>query len=172
MEKAKVIWDCDTSSWNEDECREIYEETYGCSPSNEELSMFMDETNSEYFSDVISEIEHHESCHGKKHYIVVAKLGLWNGTFDGGKIVEGLASVIRECFEDYNRLYMDGRRLRISASHHDGTNTFEVKELTDKGVNYANRHDYDTEPRELHAKLFNSSNYSREVKLFADVYGW
>ena len=172
MEKTKVIWDYDTSSWDENDSREMYEETYGCSPNDEELSMFVEETNSEYLSDVISEVEHYESCHGKKSYIIVAKLGLWNGTFDGGKIVEGLANVIRECFEDYNRLYVDGRRLRISASHHDGTNTFEVKELTDKGVDYASRHDYDTEPRELHAKLFSSSNYSREVKLFADLYGW
>lgn len=172
MEKTRVIWDWDTSSWNQDESKEMYEDTYGRIPSDEELSAFVEENNSEYLSDVISEIEHHESVHGKKSYVVVAKLGLWNGTFDGGKIIEGLANVIRECFEDYNRLYVDGRRLRISASHHDGTNTFEVKELTDKGSDYADRHDYDTEPRELHAKLFSSSNYSREVKLFADLYGW
>ena len=172
MGKTRVIWDWDTSSWNQDESKEMYEETYGRTPSDEELSAFVEENNSKYLSDVISEIEHYESVHGKKSQVVVAKLGLWNGTFDGGKIIVGLANVIRECFEDYNRLYVDGRRLRISASHHDGTNTFEIKELTDNGADYADRHDYDTEPRELHAKLFNSSNYSREVKLFADVYGW
>ena len=172
MEKTRVIWDSDVSSWNQEECREAYEESYGCTPTEEELYEFMEKSNAYPLDDIISEIRSHERSHGAKSYVVLAKLGLWNGPADGGKIIHGLSSVIQECFEDYNRLCVEGRRLKISASHHDGTNTFEIKELTDKGVDYADRHDYDTEPRELHAKLFSSSNYSREVKLFADLYGW
>lgn len=172
MKKTKVIWDNDISSWNHDESRDAYKESYGCMPTDEELYEFMEKSNAYYLDDVISEIKRYERSHGVKSYVVLAKLGLWNGPADGGKIIHGLTAVIQECFEDINSLYVDGRRLRISAAHHDGTNTFEIKELTSKGVDYAARHDYDTEPRDLHAKLFSSSNYSREVKLFADVYGW
>lgn len=168
----RTIWNYDVSLWDKDEQREFFEETYDHVPSEDELCEFMEQTNSEYLDDVISEIEHYEAIHGKKKYVIRARLGLWNGTFDGGKVVCGLANVIHECFEDFNSIYVDGRCLKISASHHDGTNTFEIKELTDKGVTYVERHDYDTEPRELHAKLFGSSNYSREVKLFAELYGW
>lgn len=172
MEKTRVIWDNDISSWNQDESREAYEESYGCAPTDEELYEFMEKSSAYHLDDVISDIKRHERSHGAKSYVVLAQLGLWHGPAAGGKIIHGLTSVIQECFEDINCLYVDGKRLKISASHHDGTNTFEIKELTDKGSDYAGRHDYDTEPRELHAKLFSSSNYSREVKLFADLYGW
>lgn len=106
-------------------------------------------------------------------YLVIASLGLWNGRFDGGKIISGqLDEVIRRCFEDYNRVYMEGRNLQISATHHDGTNYFTIKKLTPKGEEYAERHKWDMSDRELHQRLFKDSHYSHCVRFFADLYGW
>jgi hypothetical protein len=171
--KIKTIWDSDTSSWNKEDLTEAFVDSYGRLPADDnELYAFMDECNSEYFDDVICEIQSYESCHGKQTYVVLASIGRWNGTFDGGDIMEGMESIFRKCFEDYNHVYVDGRRLKISAVHHDGTNSFEIRELTEKGIAYFRRNEYDVEPQQLHAKLFNSSQYSREVKMFADIYGW
>ncbi len=171
--KTKTIWNSDTSSWNREELLESFINCYGHAPSDDnELSVFMDECNSEYFDDVICEIQNYESKHGKQTYVVLASIGRWNGTFDGGTISEGMESVLRQCFEDYNHVYVDGRRFKVEAVHHDGTNFFEIKELTQKGEAYFCRHEYDMEPRQLHAKLFSNSQYSREVKMFADIYGW
>ena len=106
-------------------------------------------------------------------YLVIASLGLWNGRFDGGKIISGqLDEVIQRCFEDYNRVYMESRNLQISATHHDGTNYFTIKKLTPKGEEYAERHGWDMSDRELHKRLFKDSHYSHCVRFFADLYGW
>lgn len=108
----------------------------------------------------------------KGYYIILADIGRWNGRADGGKIIQGLWNAITICFEDYNKVYIDGKRLKVKASHHDGTNYFEIKKLTERGEDYWNNHQYDMTDRELHQRLFNDSHYSHEVSQFKEVYGW
>jgi hypothetical protein len=171
--KIKTIWDSDTSSWNKEDLTEAFVDSYGRLPADDnELYAFMAECNSEYFDDVICEIQNYESQHGKQTYVVLASIGRWNGTFDGGMVIDGLQAVLQQCFEDDNHVYVESRRLKISAAHHDGTNSFEIKELTQKGEDYFHRHECDMDPRQLHAKLFSSSQYSKEVKMFSEIYGW
>ena len=106
------------------------------------------------------------------YFLVQANLGLWNGRFEGGKIIDGLWEAIRACFEDYNEIYMEGKELKIKAIHHDGTNYFRIRKLTDKGVDYYNNHEYDYSDRELHKRLAKDSHYTHCVRRFADYYGW
>ena len=58
----------------------------------------------------------------------------------------------------------------IKASHHDGTNYAELKELTCKGSNYAADHRYDSD-REVHEKLWNSNFYTRLPHYAHKVWG-
>ena len=170
--KKNMIWSYDTSSWNEDEMRAMYEECYEEIPSEETLWQYIQDTNNDYLWDEKSNVAFYEEKHGRKRYIILADLGLWNGRFDGGKIITGLWNAISECFEDYNEIYEEGGRLKVVAHHHDGTNFFQIKELTKRGEEYAERHKWDMSDRELHKKLFDDSHYSRNVRAFKEIYGW
>lgn len=172
MAHKNILWSYDTNDWDEDEARGMYEECYEETPSEEALQQYIYDVNQDYLEDEKSNVEFYERGHGQKQYIVLADLGLWNGRFDGGKIITGLWNAISQCFEDYNEIYEEGGRLKVTAHHHDGTNYFQIKELTERGKGYAERNGGDMSDRELHQKLFNNSHYSRNVRLFKEIYGW
>ena len=136
------------------------------------LDEYIDDCINEDMSILVSEIRHYERTHGEKEYVVIAELGLWNGKQDGGKIIKGLSSAIRRTFEDYNTVEMKGSRLTTTCIHHDGTNFFEIKELTPRGVTFKNNGGKKLTDRELHHKLFTDSHYSRDVTMFKEIYGW
>ena len=125
--KKNMIWSYDTSDWDEEEMRDMYEECYEETPSDETLQQYINDVNNDYLGDVKSEIDFYENKHEKKDYIILAELGLWNGTFAGGKIIAGLWNAISQCFEDYNEIYEEGGRLKVIAHHHDGNNYFQIK---------------------------------------------
>ena len=170
--KKNMICSYDTSSWDEEEMKMDFEEIFEITPSEENLQQYIYDTNQDYLWDEKSNVEYYEKENGQKQYIVLADLGLWNGRFDGGKIITGLWNAISKCFEDYNEIYEEGGRLKVTAHHHDGTNYFQIKELTERGKGYAERHEWDMSDRELHQKLFNDSHYSRNVRAFKEIYGW
>lgn len=170
--KKKIIWSYDTSNWDRNESIEVYREIYDCEPDEEGLDKFIDDANYRNLEDEEDNVSYYERKHGYKHYVVLADLGLWNGRADGGKIIRGLWKSISECFEDYNEIYQEGKRLKVTAIHHDGTNYFQIRELTDRGYEYWQNHQYDMSDREMHQKLFKDSHYSHEVSLFNKIYGW
>lgn len=167
--KNRIIWDYDLSNYDRNEMRGVYEECYDETPSDELLEEYIQDTNDDYLDDIRSEIEYHENNCGKKTYVIIGDLGLWYGRVEGGKIIEGLWSVLKQCFEDYNKIYEENGRLKVTAHHHDGTNFFQIKELTEKGEKYADNHKWDMSDRELHKKLFNDSHYSRNVRFFKEI---
>ena len=98
-------------------------------------------------------------------FVVSASLGLWNGRFAGGKVIKGsLWDVCCECFEDYNRVYFEGKQFKVEACHHDGYNHFTIKKLTEKGEEYYSNHYYDKSDREMVETLMNNSHYSHCIK--------
>lgn len=170
--KKNMIWSYNTSEYDKDEMIEAYEESYGETPNDETLENYIYDMNDTYLEDERLNIQFYEKTHEQKQYIVLANLGLWYGRADGGKIITGLWNAISKCFEDYNEIYEEGGRLKVTAHHHDGTNYFQIKELTKRGEEYAERHKWDMSDRELHQKLFNDSHYSRNVRVFKEIYGW
>ena len=174
MKKAKKIneiWHYDTCAYDKEEMKQEYEDIYEETPDEEELERFIEDTNDMFLDDERSNVEFYEKQHGQKTYIILADLGLWDGRAEGGKIIKGLWNAISKCFEDYNHIYEYRRRLCVDAIHHDGTNHFQIKELTPKGMDYMENHPYMSD-RELHQRLFKDSHYSHEVTMFKKMYGW
>ena len=167
--KVKEIWSFNTYDWDREEMKQEYEEVYEETPDEEELDRFIEDTNDMYLNDERNNVEFYEKQHGQKTYIILADLGLWYGHAEGGKIIKGLWNAISECFEDYNHIYEYRRRLYVDAIHHDGTNHFQIKELTPKGLDYVENHQYMSD-RELHQRLFRDSHYSHEVSMFKTMY--
>ena len=169
--KVNEIWSSYTYNWDREGMKMEYEEIYEKTPDEEELDRFIEDTNAMYLDDEYANVTFYEEEHGSKTYVILADLGLWNGRAEGGKIIKGLWNAISKCFEDYNHVYEYRRRLCVDAIHHDGTNHFQIKELTPVGMDYMENHPYMSD-RELHERLFKDSHYSHEVTMFKKMYGW
>ena len=94
-------------------------------------------------------------------FLLVGTCGCWDGTYAGGCYVNSFDDLYKfweHC--DYIKVYDEGGHLYLKASHHDGTNYAELKELTCKGSNYALNHSWDSD-REVHETLMSSNFYTR-----------
>lgn len=94
-------------------------------------------------------------------FILCGDVGTWMGSRKGGCYVhkfDDLYKFWEHC--DYIKVYDEGGHLYIEASHHDGNNYAELKELTQKGSEYVDKHYWDSN-QEVHEKLWNSTYYTR-----------
>lgn len=82
-----------------------------------------------------------------------------------------LYEFIKDC--DYIHIYDDKGHLYISATHHDGTNSVEVKILTEKGVELYDEWENDEgvfsnlSEMEIHTKIMNDNKFS-EIPNFVE----
>lgn len=118
---------------------------------------------------VFSEIS--KFFNGDNEYILMGEVGTWKGPRKAGFVFSKsneLFKVWKDC--DYIKLYDVDGHFYIKCSHHDGTNYYEVKELTQKGIDYleglGNPHD-----REIHEKIWNSNFFSRLPHYAHKVFG-
>lgn len=176
--KKRIIYTNDPYDFNEEDMRESWLESAEANnwdipedgPSDDQIWQEWYNQNERDWDDIEGELKYHNE---RGSYLIIASLGLWNGRFDGGKIIDGyLTEAIKACFEDFNRVYWQDKNLKVSAVHHDGTNYFIIKKLTDKGIKFYNNHYYDYDDRILHQKLFKDAHYSHSVDFFAKLYGW
>lgn len=112
-----------------------------------------------------------------KTLLVCGSVGRWNGKFAAGKIItyDELWKCWADC--DYISIYDKGGHFYIEASHHDGTNHFEVKILTEKGAeiyerweNYSSRWENLNE-REVHERLWKNAKYTHIPHYAREVFG-
>ena len=141
--------------------------------SDEEVWEEMDFENSINWDDFQRELE--KFFEGQT-LIVSGTVGRWDGTFDAGKVIG--YNELYKCWSDCDYVEFTDRdgHFHINASHHDGNVHFEVKVLTDKGVERYSNWEYDwrtnapTE-REIHEKLFEDSHYTHIPHFAKKVYG-
>ena len=104
-------------------------------------------------------------------FLLVGTCGCWDGTYDGGCYVnkfDDLYKFWEHC--DYIKVYDEGGHLYLKASHHDGNNYAELRELTYKGSDYASNHYWDSD-RDVHKVLWNSNFYTRLPHYAHKVWG-
>lgn len=100
---------------------------------------------------------------GSKKFLLKGTIQRWDGPSEGGFIFSTLDEMARawqNC--DFFHLYDANGHFFVDCSHHDGTNHYEVKQLTEEGVLYEENHPY-LPARELHTKIWNSSKYSKLI---------
>ena len=104
-------------------------------------------------------------------FLLVGTCGLWNGTYDGGCYVDkfdDLYKFWKDCRDI--KVYDECGHLYIKATHHDGTNYAELKELTCKGSEYAGNHYWDSD-QDVHKTLWNSNFFTRLPHYAHKVWG-
>ena len=100
-------------------------------------------------------------------------VGTWHGRFAGGRIGEFWETyykAIKDC--DYIQIEDKNGHMYLRCSHHDGTNFFEIKEITERGQQYLENWKYGCDDRTTEY-CFNqiSKRYSRLPRFAKTVYG-
>lgn len=102
------------------------------------------------------------------------EIGRWDGTYKAGNIGEFMDlfyKAMTDC--DYFKFYDINGHLYLTCSHHDGTNCFEIKEVTRKGYQYLNRWEYSWDDKRteeyIHNQIFN--RYSKLPRFAQKVFG-
>lgn len=105
-------------------------------------------------------------------WLLTGSIGRWDGNYRGGYIFNTFEEFCK-CFEDcaYIEIVDNKGHLEIKCSHHDGTNFYEVKRVSDFGCEWYDNHSWDMYEEELHTKMWNN-NFMTSLPHFArDVYG-
>ena len=108
-------------------------------------------------------------------WILVGSVGRWNGVYKYGTLFDTFDDFFYISTEDcwYWKFYDKNGHLHLTCSHHDGTCHYEIKEVTDKGIqyleNWENNWDDERTKEYVHTQIFN--RYSRLPRFAEKVYG-
>lgn len=125
-----------------------------------------------------AEIELKRFFSDKYKCIIFGTVGRWDGTFAAGTIFDGddfidtLYKGLKDC--GYISITDENGHLYISGTHHDGTVSYEVKILTDKGMKYFENWEYDWGDKRTEQYVHNQivKRYSVLPRFAAKVYGY
>lgn len=159
------------SSVNEDfeRVKQWMEENSDHMPTDEEVWDEIHELAQQDWEDFTYEFE---DFFNDGNFVLQGTVGRWDGTYGGGYTFEtfrGLCKAFSGC--DYVEIYDCNGHLYIDCSHHDGSNHFEIRMLTERGRDFANRNCDYMDDRTLHTKLMDSSNYSKLPHAAHTVFG-
>lgn len=145
--------------------RQYLLEENGEEPTDSELWNFLnvdDDINWDVFE------REYEKYFNTNNFVVKASLERWDGRFNSGKILTSGWSDFVEIIGkyDYISIVDNNGHLEVVGRHHDGTDYFEIRELTRKGDEYANGYHYDKSESE-DAQAVRNNFHSRLPRLAA-----
>lgn len=112
-------------------------------------------------NELTAEIDRH-APHG---IAVFADLGLWNGRRRGVKIVESFSDVLNLCDDlMYVKIETTPQGLEVTAPHHDGTNIYTLRALTEAGANRWSDYDDELEQSLIHGSPRTLRRYTKNIK--------
>ena len=169
-----IIWsnvNLDLDDWRDDMKEQL--EMNGVSSdeiTEDRLYEEMLDTNSSYLDDERVNLNIQEA----QQIIIIGDLGLWNGRFQGYKMIE--SGNIRDCLysdTDYTEWYVDKLGdLRADAIHHDGTNHYLYRTYKD-GVS---EEQIDRLKEKIYGGVATRADITRVTERLGDeigkVYGW
>lgn len=89
-------------------------------------------------------------------YIIFGGIGRWDGVRSGFDVSDDFAKLYRDAVKDceYIRIYDENGHFHIVCSHHDGTNHYEIKKLTDAGIRYLDNWYYSSNDKRTNSYVF------------------
>lgn len=110
---------------------------------------------------ITTEIDYH-APHG---IAVFADLGLWDGRRSGIKIIESFSELLK-CIDDITFLTIETtpQGLTVTAPHHDGTNIYTLRALTEAGANRYSVYDDELEQSLIHGSPRTLRRYTKNIK--------
>lgn len=123
-----------------------------------------------YWDDISCELKHFFDKGDA--WLLTGSIGRWDGNYRGGYIFNTFEEFC-ECFKDcgYIEIVDNKGHFEVKCSHHDGTNFYEVKRVSDFGCEYFGTHSWELSLEEVFTKMWNN-NFMTSLPHFArDVYG-
>lgn len=109
-------------------------------PASENSNEYLEWMYEEMLLNYESDLDNIKSC---KQYnipvVITGKLGLWDGTHEIMPVVcDNVHDAISKCVDgnDDCEVYFNDGLIEVHAHHHDGTNCFEIKALSAKGLKW------------------------------------
>ena len=118
-----------------------------------------------------------EFFNGYGYFMIRGSVGRWNGAFYGGKVYDDFDNMFYDAVEncDYIKIWDENGHFYIRCSHHDGTNVFEVKRITEKAYNFIDNWAYDWNDKRTEEEIYDivwNSNFLSSLPHYAhSVYG-
>ena len=178
-EKRYYIYNSDIFSVDEEEARESLIQCGNENPSQEEVWDDIRENLSFEWDDCVEPYLKKRFATGK--FLLVGSAGRWNGTFAAGKVLDGFDEVEQAwAHRDYMDIEMydlckgGHYEFHVLGKHHDGTDHWVIKELTDKGIQYYENWNYNYGDKrteeEVHQILWNNSHYTKNIEFTKRYY--
>lgn len=132
-----------------------------------DICRWMNEVNAEYLKD--EQINLDVKTDGR--ILIIADLGLWNGRKQGYKIIlDQNIKHILEFQHDYAEFYSDGKDIRATEVHHDGTNHYLYRVIRkNRDINKLLDAIYNGEEISNRKLNYYTKSLYKDV---ANVYGW
>lgn len=104
-------------------------------------------------------------------YIITGYFGSWRGNLASGTFIHDINDLINVLQHlDYIQIKDSNGHLMVTGSHHDGSDNYEIKRLTNKGYELASKNNF-AKNRKLHNAITNNNFYSSLPKYAQKVYG-
>ena len=128
----------------------------------------MDENRRREWDDFRADMEY---IFEKDSYLLTGTCGRWDGPAQGGKFIHSFDDLL-DCIRhlDYVKFYDENGHFYIYGYHHDGSDHYELKRLTSKGYEFADRN-YFAHDRELHTTIMTTNFFSALPRLAERLYG-
>ena len=111
------------------------------------------------------------------HFLLMGTVGLWTGNHAAGTVFDDFEKMFYEAAEDcrYWKLWDEDGHFYFECSHHDGTNCFEIRRLTDKGYEFIDEWNYNwsdkRSEKEVHTIVWEDETMSELPYYAKKVYG-
>ena len=111
-------------------------------------------------------------CNGK--WILFGEFGGWDRIYKAG-VIDTFNNFFYEAIKDcpYYKIYDENGHLYLTCTHHDGTCHYEIKKVTDNGIQYLENWENNWKDKRtkeyVHTQIFN--RYSRLPRFAEKVYG-
>lgn len=129
----------------------------------------LDEQNCELWECVMDCLD---ELFSKDCYLLTGQFGSWRGKLDGGKFINSIDDFLDVTDHlDSIKIVDQNGHLIIEGSHHDGSDRYELKKLTRKGYELADRN-YFANDRTLHNTIMKTNFYSALPHLAKTLYGY
>ena len=109
-------------------------------------------------------------------WIMTGSCGLWDGKHPAGTVFDTFDDFFYKAIKDcaYWKFWDENGHLYFQCSHHDGTNFFEIKQITERGERYLENWEYGSwddnrTERDIHDRIMKV--YSRPPRFAEKVYG-
>ena len=174
--KERIIFDNYNITEMFDECRALLEEEHDADEITDE--MIWDQV---YFENETIWADEHERLkdffNHSGPWLIRGHVGRWTGRHAAGHVFTDFDEMFYKAAQDcdYWKIWDENGHLYLQCSHHDGTNTFEIKRITEKAAAMLDEWNYNFKDnrteQEMHDTIWNCNFFSGLPHFAHTVYG-